>query len=87
MIEVHEYIPTGVCSKNMKFKIENNIIKDFDVIGGCSGNLQGIKQLILNRNIDEVIKLLEGIHCGYRDTSCPDQIARALIEYETKRSN
>ena len=87
MIETYEYIPTGVCSKNIKFKIENNIIKDFEIMSGCSSNLQGIKQLILNRNIDEIINLLQGIKCGFKETSCPDQIAKALIEYKTKRSN
>ena len=87
MMETYEYIPKGVCSKNIKFKIENNIIKNFEIIGGCSGNLQGIKQLILNRNIDEIISLLQGIKCGFKETSCPDQIAKALIEYKTKRSN
>lgn len=87
MLETYEYIPNGVCSKNMKFKIENNIIKDFEVVGGCNGNLQGIKQLIINRNIDEIISLLEGIKCGFKSSSCPDQIAKGLIEYKTKRSN
>ena len=87
MNEVYEYIPKGVCSKNIKFKIEDNIIKDFEIIGGCSGNLQGIKQLILNRSIDEIINLLQGIKCGFKETSCPDQIAMALVEYKTKRSN
>lgn len=87
MAETYEYIPKGVCSRNMKFKIENDIIKDFNVVGGCSGNLQGIKQLILNRNIDEVISLLVGIKCGFKNTSCPDQIAKGFIEYKTKRSN
>lgn len=87
MLEIYEYMPNGVCSKNMKFKIENNIIKDFEVIGGCNGNLQGIKQLIIGRNIDEIISLLEGIKCGFKKSSCPDQIAKGLIEYKTKRSD
>lgn len=87
MLETYEYIPNGVCSKNMKFKIENSIIKDFEVIGGCNGNLQGIKKLIINRNIDEIIALLQGIKCGFKNSSCPDQIAKGLIEYKTKRSN
>lgn len=86
-LEVFEYIPKGVCSKKMNFKIENNIIKDFEVVGGCNGNLQGIRKLIINRNIDEVITLLKDIKCGFKNTSCPDQIANALIEYKTKRSN
>ena len=83
MWETIEYIPNGVCSKKMVFKIENNIIKGFDVIGGCSGNLQGITKLIIDRDIDEVIKLLSGIKCGIKRTSCPDQIAQALKEFKT----
>lgn len=87
MLKTYEYTPIGVCAKNIKFSIENEIIKDFKVVGGCSGNLQGIRKLILNRNIDEIIPLLEGIKCGFKDTSCPDQIAKGLIEYKIKRSN
>ena len=65
----------------------NQTIKDFEIIGGCSGNLQGIKKLILNRDINEIIDLLQGIKCGFKETSCPDQIAQSLREYKTKRSN
>ena len=59
-MEEFEYIPKGVCSRKLMFKIENNNIVDFDVIGGCPGNLQGIRKLIKGMNIDEVIEKLEG---------------------------
>lgn len=86
MIETYEYIPMGVCSKKMTFKIENNNIIEFNVVGGCSGNLQGITKLITNRNVNEVIELLHGIKCNFKNTSCPDQIAEALIKFKNKRS-
>ena len=79
------YTPNGVCSKKMIFKIENNNIVDFDVVGGCPGNLQGIRSLIKGLSIDEVINKLSDIKCGIKPTSCPDQIAKALKEYKEKR--
>lgn len=79
------YTPNGVCSKKMIFKIENNNIVDFDVVGGCPGNLQGIRSLIKGLSIDEVINKLSDIKCGLKPTSCPDQIAKALKEYKEKR--
>lgn len=79
----YTYKPNGVCSLEMIFDIdENNIIKDLKVIGGCNGNLKGISQLIKNMNIDDVIKKLSGITCGYKNTSCPDQISKALLKYK-----
>jgi uncharacterized protein TIGR03905 len=81
----YNYKPNGVCSREMSFEIENNIIKDFEVIGGCSGNLHGIRSLIIGENIEEVIKKLDGIICFPRRTSCPDQISKALISYRTEK--
>lgn len=76
------YKPQGVCSTEMIFEIENNIIKSLKVINGCNGNLKGISELVKGMNIDDVIAKLKGIQCGFRPTSCPDQIARALEEYK-----
>lgn len=73
-----EYAPQGVCSKYMTFEIEDGILKSFQVIGGCGGNLQGIKSLIEGMKVEDVIQKLEGIRCGNKGTSCPDQIAKAL---------
>ena len=72
------YRPKGVCSQLMEIETEDGVVKHFSVIGGCEGNLQGIGRLVEGMEVDEVIRRLEGIHCGYKDTSCPDQLAQAL---------
>lgn len=77
----YRYKPQGVCSYEMIFDIENNIIKNVKILGGCHGNSQGIARLLEGMNIDEAIKKLKGVQCGNKGTSCPDQIARALEEY------
>lgn len=76
------YEPQGVCSTKMIFEIEDNVIKSLRVINGCNGNLKGISELVKGMNIDDVIAKLKGIQCGFRPTSCPDQIARALEEFK-----
>ena len=73
-----KYKTRGVCSNEMRFEIEDNIMKNLVVIGGCNGNLQGISALVEGMDIDEIINRLKGIRCGLKDTSCPDQLARAL---------
>ena len=73
-----EYKTKGVCSQAMQFEIEGNTLKSLYVIGGCNGNLQGISSLVQGMDVDEVIHRLKGIRCGYKDTSCPDQLATAL---------
>ncbi len=78
----YRYMPEGVCSMQMIFEIENNIIKKLKIIGGCPGNTVGVSKLVEGRNIDEVIEMLKGIPCGIKGTSCPDQVARALEEYK-----
>lgn len=74
----YEYSPRGVCSQKMIFDVEDNIVKNLRVLGGCNGNLQGISRLVEGLPVDEVIKRLEGIRCGMKSTSCPDQLAQAL---------
>ena len=66
----------------MIFDIENNIINSLKIIGGCPGNTVGVSRLVVGRSVDEVIEMLEGIECGARGTSCPDQVAIALKEYK-----
>lgn len=78
----YKYTPEGVCSMQMIFEIENNIIKKLKIVGGCPGNTVGVSKLVEGRNIDEVIEMLKGIQCGIKGTSCPDQVARALEEYK-----
>ncbi len=73
-----EYAPQGVCSRLMKFDIEDNKIHNLKVVGGCNGNLQGIGKLVEGMDIDDVISRAEGIRCGARPTSCPDQLSKAL---------
>ncbi len=80
----YRYVPEGVCSFEMIFEIDNGIIKKLQIIGGCPGNTVGVSRLVENRKIDDVIKMLKGIPCGEKPTSCPDQVARALEEYKEK---
>lgn len=80
------YKPDGVCSQLFEIEVENNIVKDCVIYGGCSGNTQGVAKLILGMNVDDVINKLDGIRCGYKNTSCPDQLAKALKAYQKSNS-
>lgn len=73
-----QYQPKGVCSQMIQFEIEDNKVKNVGFTGGCNGNLQGISRLIEGMDVDEAISRIEGIHCGFKKTSCPDQLAQAL---------
>ena len=72
------YRPRGVCSQLMEIEVEGDKIKHVKVTGGCSGNLQGISRLVEGMEIKEAISRMEGIRCGFKPTSCPDQMAKAL---------
>lgn len=72
------YRPKGVCSQLMQVEVEDGIIRKVEVQGGCSGNLQGISRLLVGMRAEEAIERLEGIRCGFKRTSCPDQLAKAL---------
>ena len=74
----YTYYPKGTCSKQMEVDLEDGVIKDVRVLGGCNGNLQGISKLVEGMDIDTVIERLDGIHCGMKETSCPDQLSIAL---------
>lgn len=74
----YEYKTKGTCSQRILFEIEDNKLKNVRYIGGCNGNLKGISSLVEGMDIDDVIARLEGTKCGMKDTSCPDQLARAL---------
>ena len=76
-----EYTPKGVCSRKMIFDLDGDIIRSVEVIGGCNGNLKCISSLLKGQNVNEIISRLEGITCGPKSTSCPDQIAQALKAY------
>lgn len=75
---IFTYRPQGVCSQLMEIEIEDNVIRRLEVLGGCNGNLQGISRLVAGMDVDEVIRRLDGIPCGFKPTSCPDQLAKAL---------
>ena len=83
--EVLQYQTTGTCCQLMQVKIDDGKIVDTEFFGGCSGNLQGIKSLIKGMPIDEVIAKLQGIRCGAKPTSCPDQLATCLIKYKERK--
>ena len=76
------YKTKGVCSREINFEVEDNKVKNVQFVGGCSGNTQGVARLIDGMDIDEAISRIEGIQCGFRTTSCPDQLAQALKEYK-----
>ena len=75
---MYTYYPQGVCSQMMEIELDGDTIKDVIVTGGCHGNLQGISKLITGMNVDEAISKLQGIRCGFKPTSCPDQMSKAL---------
>ena len=74
------YKTKGTCSTNIELDVENGIVKEIAFWGGCNGNLQGISRLVTGMPVSEVITTLEGVRCGTRSTSCPDQLCRALHE-------
>lgn len=83
-METYVYRPKGVCSKEMRFEMDGDIIRKVTIVGGCPGNLLGISRMLENKDIDEVVSAFEGVRCGSKSTSCPDQIAAALKQYQTQ---
>ncbi len=79
-----EYKTRGTCSSRIILDVEDNKLVNVEYIGGCNGNLQGISRLVKGMDIDEVIARLKGIHCGMKETSCPDQLATALLQVKEK---
>ena len=72
------YRPKGVCSRLRQVEVEDGIIRQVEVQGGCSGNLQGISRLLVGMPVQQAIERMEGVRCGGKPTSCPDQLAKAL---------
>lgn len=81
-----DYRTKGVCSSSVHFDVENNKVMNVSFMGGCSGNTQGVSRLIEGMDIDEAISRLEGIRCGFRSTSCPDQLAQALKTFKSNNN-
>ena len=73
-----KYKPKGVCAREFQIEVEDGVVKSAAILGGCHGNLQGISRLIQGMKVEDVIERVEGIRCGMKSTSCPDQIAQAL---------
>ena len=73
------YIPKGVCSQAIDIELDGNIIKHVQFTGGCHGNLQGIARLVEGMKAEDAIAKIRGIRCGFKSTSCPDQLANALV--------
>lgn len=80
------YKTKGTCSSEISFDIEDDRVKNVQFTGGCNGNLKGIGALVEDMKVDDAIKKLEGIKCGFKPTSCPDQLACALKEYKQEAS-
>ena len=76
----YEYRTKGVCSAKITFSIDDGIVSDVRFMGGCNGNLKGIGQLVEGMHAEDVIKRIKGTKCGFKNTSCPDQLAVALEE-------
>ena len=73
-----EYDPRGVCSRHMSISAEDGVITNVEVFGGCDGNLQGISRLVVGMKVEDAIEKLQGIDCGGKGTSCPDQLSKAM---------
>ena len=76
----YSYRPQGVCARGLSFEIEDNIVKNIEFTGGCSGNTQGVAALAEGMDANELVERLAGIRCGFKSTSCPDQLAKAVAK-------
>lgn len=76
----YEYRTRGVCSAKITFDVNDGIVSNVRFMGGCNGNLKGIAQLVDGMNAEDVITKIKGVKCGFKNTSCPDQLATALEE-------
>lgn len=81
------YQPKGVCSSGIDFEIEGDTIVSVKFTGGCNGNTSGISKLIAGMKVDDAINRLSGITCGFKSTSCPDQLAKALQQYKEQSAS
>ncbi len=76
----YTYKTKGTCSREIRFELEDGIVKNVRFDGGCNGNLKGIAALVEGKNAEDIIPVISGITCGFKSTSCPDQLAKALYE-------
>ena len=83
-MDAFQYQTRGVCSRAIDVEVADGIIQSVKFHGGCAGNTQGVAKLLVGMTVDEAIERLSGIRCGFKPTSCPDQLACALKEYKNK---
>lgn len=76
----YKYKTHGTCAREISFELEDGIVKNVSFFGGCNGNLKGISALVEGKKAEEIIPLIKGLKCGFKSTSCPDQLANALQE-------
>ena len=84
-MEKYVYQTKGVCSRAIEIEIDGDTVASVRYVGGCSGNTQGVSALVRGMKVAEAIERLSGIHCGMKSTSCPDQLATALREYQAQK--
>ncbi len=84
-MEKISYTPEGVCSRKMEIEVEDDIITAVKISGGCAGNTQGVSKLLIGMKVDDAIERLSGIRCGFKSTSCPDQLSQALVRYKNSK--
>lgn len=80
-MDIIEITPKGVCCNKIVIEVENHIINSVIFTGGCSGNTKGVASLLVGMKVEDAISRLEGIKCGFRSTSCPNELAKGLKEY------
>lgn len=80
---MYSYITKGTCSRQIDIELDGDIVKSVKFHGGCNGNLQGISNIVVGKSIDEIAASFEGIKCGFKSTSCPDQLVKALREAQS----
>ncbi len=81
---VIEYKTCGTCSRAINIDVQDGVVKSVQFVGGCAGNTAGISKLVEGMTVEEVIRRLSGIRCGFKSTSCPDQLAQALKDAENE---
>ena len=80
-MEKISYTPSGVCSRKIDIEVDDGIIRSVKITVGCAGNTQGVANLLVGMTVEDAISRLEGIRCGFKSTSCPDQISKALQNF------
>ena len=83
----YRYQPQGVCPREIRFELDGDVVRHVQFIGGCSGNTQGVAALVEGLTVDEIEQKLAGIRCGFKGTSCPDQLAKAVCAARDQQKN